>query len=184
MHTQLVKPLEWRGCRGTGGDEGQLVFAKTSERNKLFPLRHGFHVVVHLRSYSVMSVVSSSSLASGWNPESSYRDSSTSNRDHLTPSPPVQEDSHDEYTPTCKSTHTHGTSWTMPSQRSPTASISSSAREALDRLYKSIYGEDSLRCLITQSNESLNVPHVVQCASTSNEVSHGLRHEMGIKPFL
>jgi hypothetical protein len=51
-----------------------------------------------------MSVVSSSSLASGRNPEPSYRDSSTSDRDHLTPSPPVQEDSHDEYTPTRKST--------------------------------------------------------------------------------
>jgi hypothetical protein len=135
-------------------------------------------VVVHLRSYSFMSVVSSSSLASGRNPESSYRDSSTSDRDHLTPSPPVQEDSHDEYTPTRKSTH--GTSWTTPSQRSHTASISSSAREALDRLYKSIYGEDSLRCLVTQSNESLNVPHVVRRASTSDEVSHGLPCEMAI----
>ena len=120
-----------------------------------------------------MSVVS---LASGRNPESSYCDSSTSDRDHLTPSPPVQEDSHDEYTPTRKSTH--GTSWTTPSQRSHTASISSSAREALDRLCKSIYGEDYLRCLVTQSNESLNVPHVVQRASTSDEVSHGLLHEM------
>src|SRR6266481_5356239 len=76
-----------------------IIKAKPSERNELFPLRHGYHVVVHLRSYSFMSVVSSSSLASGRNPESSYCDSSTSDRD-LTPSPPVQEDSHDEYTPT------------------------------------------------------------------------------------
>jgi len=94
----------------------------------------------------------------------------------------VQEDSHDEYTPTRK--FTHGTSRTTPSQRSHTASISSGAREALDRLYKSIYGEDSLRCLITESNESLNVPHVVRRASTTDEVSHDLRHEMAIKPFL
>jgi hypothetical protein len=125
------------------------------------------------------SVVSSSSLTSVRNPESSYRDSSTSDRDNLTPSPPVQQDNiNDDYTPTRISTH--GTSWTTPSQRSHTASISSSAREALDRLYKSIYGEDSLRCLVTQSNESLNVPHVVRRASTSDEVSHGLPCEMAI----
>ena len=56
--------------------------------------------------------------------------------------------------------------------------------EALDQLYKPIYGEDSLCCLITQSNESLSIPHVVQRASKSDEVSHGLHHEMTIKPFL
>jgi len=82
-----------------------------------------------------MSVISSSSLASGRNPESSYCDSSTSDCDHCTPSPPVQQDSHDEYTPTRK--YTHSSSWTTPSQRSHTASISSSTHEALDRLYKS-----------------------------------------------
>ncbi|KIM71942.1 hypothetical protein PILCRDRAFT_747586 [Piloderma croceum F 1598] len=96
---------------------------------------------------SSMAIVSSSSLANGRNPESSYPDSSTSDRDQLTPSLPVYQHSHDEYTPTRK--FTHSTSWTTPSQRSHTASISSSAREALNRLYKSIYGEDSLRCLIT-----------------------------------
>ena len=126
-------------------------------------LRHVFHVLADFRSYSFMSA---SSLASGRNPESFYHDLSTSDRDHLTPSPPVQEDSHDEYTPTRKSTYS--TSWTTPSQRSHTASISSSTREALDRLYKSVYGEDPLRCLVTQSNESLNVPHVVRRTSTSD----------------
>jgi len=124
------------------------------------------------RSSSSMSVVSSSSLASDRNPESSYRDSSTSDHDQLTPSPPVYQDSHNEFTPTRKSTHS--TSWTTLSQCSHTASISSSACEALNRLYKLIYGEDSLRCLVTQSNESLNVPHVVWRASTSDEVSHAM----------
>jgi hypothetical protein len=163
---------------GLNVERFKLNFSIESRTERIVSaLGHGFHVVVHLQSYSFMSLISSSSLASGRNPESSYRDSSTSDRDHLTPSPPVQEDSHDEYTPTRKSTH--GT-WTTPSQCSHTASISSSAREALDRLYKLIYGEDSLRCLITQSNESLNVPHIVQRASRSDEVNHGLRHKMPI----
>ena len=126
--------------------------------------------------------MSASSLASGRNPEASYHNTSISDRDHLTPSPPVQQDSHDAYTPTRR--FTHSTSWTTPSQRSHTASISSSAREALDRLYNSIYGEDSLRCLVTQSNQSLNIPHVVQRASTSDDVSYGLPYEMDVYSLL
>jgi hypothetical protein len=148
-----------------------VVDASLDFGTELLPVQHAFHVIVDLQSISFMSVVSSRSLASGRNPESSYRHSSTSDRDHLTPSSPVQQDSHDDYTPTRKSTHS--ATWTTPSQRSHIASISSSVREALDRLYKSIYGGDSLRCLVTQSNESLNVPHVVRRASTSDEVSHG-----------
>ena len=46
------------------------------------------------------------------------------------------------------------------------ASISSGAHEALDQLYQSVYGEDSSRCLIMQSELSLTISHVVRCAST------------------
>ena len=116
----------------------------------------------------------SSILASGRKPESSSGDSS-SDRD-LTPGPSGQQDT--EYTPTRRSTQ--GTIGTTPSQRSHTASISSGVREALDRLYMSVYGEDSLRCLVSQSHLSLNISHVVRRASTSDEVSHGLPHEMAI----
>ena len=119
--------------------------------------------------------MSVSFLASGWNPESSYCDSSP-DRDHLTPGPSEQQET--EYTPTRRSTQ--GSTWTTPSQRSHTASISSGAREALDRLYKSVYGEDSLRCLVTQSNQSLNISHVVRRGSTTDEVSHGLSHGTAI----
>jgi len=122
-----------------------------------------------------MSFALSSSLTSR-NPESSYRDSSTSDRDHLTPSPPVQEHSQDEHTPTRQSVRS--TTWTTPSQRSNTASISSSTRTALDKLYKKIYGEDSLRCLLMQTKGGLNIAHAVQRASKSDKVSHFIPREM------
>ena len=38
-----------------------------------------------------------------------------------------------------------------------TASISLGAHEALDQLYKSVYGENSLHCLVTQSDAGLNI---------------------------
>ena len=61
-----------------------------------------------------------------------------------------------------------------------TASISSVAREALDRLYRLVYGENSRRCFVTQSDESLNIAHLVRRGSTSEQVSHALPHEMVI----
>jgi hypothetical protein len=124
-----------------------------------------------------MSVVSSSSLASGRNPESSYRDSSGSNRD-LTPSPQDQDDSHDEYTP--RRRPACSTTWTTPSQRSNTASVSSSTRTALDELYEDIYGKDSLRCLLTQYQGGLNIAHVVRRSSKPDEVNQILWREMAI----
>jgi hypothetical protein len=74
-------------------------FALPRLRNGTNRFRSDMDSTWSLTSISSMSVVSSSSLASGRNPESSYRDSSTSDRDQLTPSPPVYQDSHDEYTP-------------------------------------------------------------------------------------
>lgn len=124
-----------------------------------------------------MSVASSSSLASGRNPESSYHNPS-SDRDHLTPSPQVQDDSHDEYTPRRQSVRS--TTWTTPSQRSNTASISSSTRAALDELYERIYGENSLRCLLTQYQGGLNIAHAIQRSSKPDEVNHVLLREMAI----
>ena len=58
-----------------------------------------------------------------------------------TPSP--QGDSHDEYTPTCQSIQS-GTVWVTPSQCSSTPSIATNTRMALDVLYKTVYGQDSI----------------------------------------
>jgi hypothetical protein len=138
-------------------------------------LRNGTNTDVDHRS-TLMSFALSSSLASDKNPESSYRDSSTSGRDHITPSPPQAEE--DEYTPTRESVHS--STWTTPSQRSNTASISSGTRTALDELYKKIYGEDSLRCLLTQYRGGLNLAHAVRRASKPDEVCHILPREMTI----
>lgn len=123
------------------------------------------HVIVNLRSSS-LSI--GGSLASSMDPESSYRNSHASDRDQRTPSPPVQ----DEYTPTRQSVHS--IIWTTPSQRSNTASISSSTCAALDRVYARVYAADSCRCFVTQSVESLNIAHVVRHASKWHEVSRVL----------
>jgi hypothetical protein len=150
---------------------------RTSERQKWVPAPkwnphgRGLRSTVSANSSKpLMSIASSSALVttSGMVPGSSYRD-------HLTPSPPVQEGNQDEYTPTRQSVHS--TTWTTPSQRSNTANISSSTRSALNRLYETIHGPDSCRCLLTQSNESLNVAHAVRHASKSHEVSYLLSYE-------
>jgi len=57
-----------------------------------------------------------------------------------------------------------------PSQRSSTSSIATNTRTALDVLYKTVYGQDSIRCLLTQGEGGLNVAHAVRCASKSPEV--------------
>jgi hypothetical protein len=109
-----------------------------------------------------MSIISSSTR----------HDAVTSNDCYRTPSPPAPQDdsSHDEYTPTHQSIRS-GTVWTTPTQRSNTASIATAARTALDNLYTRIYGQDSIRCLLTQGEGALQVAHAVQRASKSSEVS-------------
>jgi hypothetical protein len=101
-------------------------------------------------------------------------DSDTTDPDEirlLTPSPPAQQDdSHDEYTPSPQSIRSD-TVWVTPSQRSNTSSIAANARTALDSLYKTIYGQDSIRCLLTLGEGGLNVAHAVRRASKSPEVS-------------
>ncbi len=88
---------------------------------------------------------------------------------YSTPSP--RDDSHDEseYTPTRQSIRS-GTLWVTPSQHSSTSSIATNTRTALDVLYKTVYGQDSIRCLLTQGEGGLNVAHAVRRASKSPEV--------------
>jgi hypothetical protein len=123
--------------------------------------------------FLAMSVASSGSRASSRHPESPDRDAVMSDDCHLTtPSPPAKrDDSHDEYTPTRQSAQS-GTVWITPSQRSSTTSLASSLRTALEDLYKKIYGQDSVRCLLPLGKGGLNVAHAVRRASKSPEVSH------------
>ena len=51
-----------------------------------------------------------------------------------------------------------GTVRTTPSQN--TASIAITVRTALDNLYKTIYGRDSIRCILTQGEGAVQVAHV------------------------
>ena len=92
---------------------------------------------------------------------------------HLTtPSPPIQQDdSHDEYTPTCQSAQS-GTIWIMPSHHLSTTSIATILWTALNDLYNRIFGQDSIQCLLMLGKGGLNVAHTVRCASKSSEVSH------------
>jgi hypothetical protein len=132
-----------------------------------------------------MSVASSSSPTSDGSPESPSRDAVASDDRHLmTPSPPAQQDdSHGEYTPTRQSTQS-GTVWVTPSQRSNTSSIATNARTSLDDLYKRIYGQDSIRCLLTLGKGGLTVAHAIRRASKSPEVSHVMTDSEISKAFL
>jgi hypothetical protein len=103
-------------------------------------------------------------IASGSPP---HLNATVSEEHYHTPSP--QGDSHDEYIPTSQSTRS-GTVWVTPSQRSSTPSIATITRTALDVLYKTVYGQDSIRCLLTKGEGGLNVAHAVQRASKSPEV--------------
>lgn len=105
-----------------------------------------------------MSVASSGSPASDRSPE-------CDDRHLMTPSPP---DSHHEYTLTRQS----GTIWITPPHCSSTTSIATNLRTALEGLYNRIYGQDSVRCLLTLGEGGLNVAHTVQRASKSPEVGH------------
>ena len=119
-----------------------------------------------------MSVVSSGSQAGDRRPESRYRDDIEMPDDYRTPSPPAQQDdSYDENTPPRRSAQS-GSVWFTPSQRSNSASIATSARTALEELYKRIYGPHSVRCLLTQGSGGLTVAHAVKRASKSFEVSY------------
>jgi hypothetical protein len=57
-------------------------------------------------------------------------------------------------------------------------SIASNTRTALEGLYKTIYGEDSIRCLVTLGKGGLNVAHAIRHASKSHEVSEAAVHDL------
>jgi len=109
---------------------------------------------------------SPTSLASNENPISA------SNNETLISSSPPRESSHDEYSP---DRPPHVTSeyslFISPSNRSNTAgNLPPDVRAAIQALYTEIYGEASQRCLVTRSKLSLILAHVVQRASTYDQV--------------
>lgn len=140
------------------------------------------HVAFKFFAYWAMSVPSPGSPANNRSAESLYHDAVASgDRQFTTPSPSArQDDSHDDSdyrdTPNRQSSQS-GTVWTTPSHRSITASISASLRTSLNDLYGTLYGQDSIRCLLTQGQGGLNVAHVIRHASKPCEVSrvHNLR---------
>ncbi|KAG1727411.1 amidase signature domain-containing protein [Suillus lakei] len=107
-------------------------------------------------------------LASDRNPESSYADSDDGDQHRIaSPSPVLQESSHDEYTPT-KSKKTSSTVYSTPTSRSEyTSSLSPIARSELAKLYNKIYGDR--HCLVTETNDAddLQIAHVIPRASKS-----------------
>ncbi|KAG1720246.1 hypothetical protein EDB19DRAFT_1778089 [Suillus lakei] len=111
-------------------------------------------------------------LASDRNPESSYADSDNGDRDRIaSPSPVLQESSHDEYTPT-KSKKTSSTVYSTPTSRSEyTSSLSPIARSELAKLYNKIYGD--CFCLVTQTSDAdiIQIAHVIQRASKSDTLA-------------
>ncbi|KAG1791216.1 uncharacterized protein HD556DRAFT_658817 [Suillus plorans] len=111
------------------------------------------------------------SLASGWDPESSYLSSSAESvkDDRFTPSPDLQESSHDDYTPTRASTR-ESNIFATPTHRSDSGGLSSKTRTALDALYGRIY--DGRRCLVTQSAIiPPTIAHAVQRASKPDRLT-------------
>jgi hypothetical protein len=99
---------------------------------------------------------------------------SASSRDHVTPSPPSGESSHDEFTPEHPSKSV-ASKFISPSTRSDTTSnLPSYVRTAINTLYKEIYCADPLRCLVTRSKLSLIISHAVQRASKPFMLSHDL----------
>jgi hypothetical protein len=116
---------------------------------------------------------SSTSLASGWVPESAY-DEPTSPNDAQESLSPQRSSSHDEYNPSPRNTPPPTSSasdiHTTPSHQSTTVNISEDTRNALRTFYECIYGRDSKRCLVTQREEPLVIAHIVQRASKPDQV--------------
>lgn len=130
-----------------------------------------------------MSVRTSGSVDNDRDPESLYGDASVADRDYpilnsnvddnqRTPSPGAEDDNQDpNYTPTRQPTASAAsTVFTTPSQRSNLGEFSSVTRQALDKLYTLVYGENSRRCILTQVPTPLNAAHVVQRATKSHQV--------------
>ena len=113
-----------------------------------------------------MSIRSPNSLANNTDPISA------SDNETLTPSPPPRESSHEEYSPDRPSNAISVTTeFTSPSSRpNTTANLPADVRAAINTLYSDIYGDESQRCLVTRSKLSLILAHVVQRASTYDQV--------------
>lgn len=102
---------------------------------------------------------------------SAHLDATVSEDHYRTPSPHDYSHDESEYTPTRQSNRS-GIVWVTPSQRSSTSSIATNTRTALDLLYETLYGQNSIHCLLTQGEGGLNIAHAVRRASKSPQVGH------------
>ncbi|KAG0702984.1 hypothetical protein DFH29DRAFT_1079226 [Suillus ampliporus] len=109
----------------------------------------------------IILISTAGSLTSSRRPESSYRDSS--NDDCSTPSPDLQESSHDKYTPTRPSTTVYSTFSTRSNHSDDSRDISVATRAALVTLCSRIY-ELNCHCLVTHTKvqQLLEATHLVQ----------------------
>ena len=127
-----------------------------------------------LMSRSVKSFAAT--LASGWAPESAYGEPTFPDYAHGT-SKHQRSSSHDEHNPSLDNTppleSTIGSVsdvHTTRSHRYSSGTVSRTTRNALHTFYKRIYGHDSKRCLVTQKKKSLVIVHIVQRASSPDQV--------------
>jgi hypothetical protein len=125
------------------------------------------------------SLVESLYLDSVRNPESSCADPDDSDSDRvINQSPDPQESSNDEYpgTPTKNITTTV---YSTPTSRSePNSSLSHRVRNELGKLCRKIYGD--CLCLVTLRDSALilQIAHVIQRRSKSDDVSSSMRYEI------
>ncbi|KAG2129411.1 uncharacterized protein EDB93DRAFT_1265795 [Suillus bovinus] len=118
------------------------------------------------------------SVHSSRNPESNYgRGDDDIKHDRMeTPSPDLQESSHDEFTPTKEKTPSvYSTPPTRRSQSGSHTSFSSRTRKAFNEHYFKMYGTGR-HCILTLQNDSnlLHMAHIVRRKSS---------HEMASSPF-
>jgi hypothetical protein len=133
------------------------------------------------------SLADSLYLDSVRNPESSCADIDDSDSDRVVnQSPDLQESSNDEYTGTPTKQNTI-TIYSTPTSRSePNSPLSHRARNELEKLCRKIYGD--CLCLVTLRGSALilQIAHVIQRRSKSDDVSSSISYEIrdaNVSPF-
>jgi hypothetical protein len=128
-------------------------------------------------------------LASGWAPESAYAKPTSRNYAHETSSP-QRSSCHDVYNPSpdnntpplVSAISSVSDVHTTPSHRCSSITISRNTRDALHTFYERIYGPNSKRCLVTQQKGPLEISHIVQRTSSSDQVRYSCGVSHGIRP--
>jgi hypothetical protein len=125
------------------------------------------------------SLADSLYLDSVRNPESSCADLDDSDSDRVVnQSPDLQESSNDEYTGTPTKQNTITVYSTPTSRSEPNSSLSPRARKKLKKLCHKIYG--GCLCLVTMRDSALilEIAHVIQRRSKSDDVNSSISYEI------